>query len=232
MTAGFKKVWIRLTDPTSPEVSITDLAKDSSAVWRACFASALSRTPFLTFAASPSEAAADAFADGNQAGLGGWYSPNGSPDPQEFYWFQLRLTPEMIPTAWEANPNPQRNIAFYELIAQVALIYIRSTLTSCRTWSLSIRQWCDNLGDVSAGNKLFSTKPPLRHALQLLSSYIMKHRISIELQHIAGSRNTIADGISRFASPEELGLDPSKRIQVSWQALCEPLRQIVAQSKV
>ena len=117
-------------------------------------------------------------------------------DPSKHLWFQLTVRPDDFPLTWDLNPNPQRNIAFYELIAQVVLIVCRKTFSS--NLNVSLRHLCDNLGDVSSANKLFSTKPLVRFALQLLSAYAIKFHCTLELQHISGNLNDLADELSRF----------------------------------
>ena len=70
------------------------------------------------------------------------------------------------------NPTPQRDIAFYEVLAQVALVIARRRIAMSTIHHIQLRQWSDNLGDVSAVNRLFSTAKPLKYALQLLAAHL------------------------------------------------------------
>jgi hypothetical protein len=144
---------------------------------------------------------ADAFASAERAGIGGRLSINGSSAAEHVCWFQVELNIRAFPLEWKLAAIRQLNIALYEGIAQIPLLLCRidqlgSAATLIRLW-----HFCDNLGDVAATNKLFSTKAPLRYALQLLSAYAIAHKVSLELQHIAVSTNARADQLSRLKMP-------------------------------
>ena len=225
--ASLSRTWVCLQDPKSLEVAMSKEAQQSAAVWEACISTSCRAIPFLNLPCDASVAAADAFADETEAGIGGWISRDGGGDPSEYLWFQLKLGPELFPSAWGLNSNPQRNIAFYELIAQVALIFCRKTIS--QKIKVSLRHLCDNLGDVASANKLFSTKPPVRFALQLLSAYLIKFHCTLELQHISGNLNDIADELSRFKDMGPRKLDPSRQIILSVQELIQPFFDVVAE---
>ena len=220
------RTWANLSDPRSLDVSISKEAMQSASVWSKCLASQLRRVPFLNFPSDCSEAAADAYADSTRAGIGGWVDTSGSQDSATFRWFQLDLRPELFPASWEMNANPQRNIAFYELIAQVALIYVRKE--SSLRLQLSLRHLCDNLGDVASANKLFSTKPPVRYALQLVSAYAIKYHCTLEVQHISGNLNDLADALSRSKDVSSYKLSPDLQVHFSVNDLLAPFFELLS----
>jgi hypothetical protein len=224
--ASLSRAWVRLQDPESLEVAVTKEAQQSAAVWQACISTSCRAVPFLNLPRDASVAAADAFADETEAGIGGWISLDGGGDPSKYLWFQLRIGPGDFPAAWELHKNPQRNIAFYELIAQVALIFCRKSIST--KISVSLKHLCDNLGDVASANKLFSTKPPVRFALQLLSAYAIKFHCTLELQHLSGNLNDIADDLSRFKDVSARKLDPALRVTFSVEELIRPFFDVVA----
>ena len=68
---------------------------------------------------------------------------------------------------------------------------------------------------VCVGNKLFSTATPLRHAAQLLTAHALEHRTVLDIQHIPGKQNDLADRLSRQDDTAGMGLDLEKRVMVS-----------------
>ena len=89
--------------------------------------------------------------------------------------------------------------------------------------TVNLRQDCDNITSVCVGNKLFTTATPMRHAAQVLFAHALKCRASINLQHIPGKINDLADKLSRQHSPEEIGVSTAKRVHVSVQDLLDSL---------
>jgi len=146
--------------------------------------------------------------------------------PPSIFGFNSRLGRKIFRQLGTSTKNPQRNIAFYELIAQVALIFCRKSIST--KISVSLRHLCDNLGDVASANKLFSTKPPVRFALQLLSAYAIKFHCTVELQHLSGNLNDIADELSRFKDVGARKLDPALRVTFSVEDLILPFFNVVA----
>ena len=71
-------------------------------------------------------------------------------------------------------------------------------------------------------SQLFSTKPPVRFALQLLSAYSIKFHCTLELQHISGNQNVLADELSRFKDIDAKNLDPALRVRFSIDDLVLP----------
>ena len=177
--------------------------------------------PFTTPAHDLSDAAADAFANEKEAGLGGWFDMGEGCDPKSVAWFQLRVTPSLFPKEWQLRDVPQRDISFYELIAQVCLFFARSTYQSVAKVVVNLRQDSDNLTSVCVGNKLFSTATPMRYAAQLLAAHALRNRCYVDLQHIPGASNDLADRLSRQHDPQSIGLSLQKQVWVSIPQLLE-----------
>ena len=76
------------------------------------------------------------------------------------------------------------------------------------------------------GNLLFTTATPLRYAAQLLTAQALQNRASVNIQHLPGRLNDLADRLSRQHEPAEIGVAREKQVraQVSdvlasyWQA--------------
>ena len=162
-------------------------------------------------------AAADAWADAERAGLGGWWLPDGAPvDAAEIHWFSVQLTRKSLPSWFraESNTSLQACDAALEAVAQLILLVLRrrrARLPSS-TVTVQFRQLCDNAGVTAASVKSMSQKEPLCFVLQALGYYCCKWNLTLHFSHIAGERNVWADRLSRDEIPA--GADLRKRYSV------------------
>jgi len=62
---------------------------------------------------------------------------------------------------------------------------------------------------------MFTTATLLRFAAQLLAAYALKYGAILDLQHIPGKENHLAERLCRQHSPGDLGLSISRRVDVS-----------------
>jgi hypothetical protein len=94
--------------------------------------------------------AADAWAAGDHAGIGGWWSSRDDDPWHAVHWFSLQFSTEDVRRWAPLRGDLQKEIAWLELIAQVALLMLK-----CRSevgpapGSRSV-QWCDNAATVGA----------------------------------------------------------------------------------
>ena len=177
-------------------------------------------------------AAADAFAEGDQAGLGGWWiEPGEHIHPRNIRYFAISLRLRDLP-AWFLKPlekgdrNLQPLIAAFEALAQLVLLECRC-LSLPRTgdvgW-LAMRQECDNMGVVGASAKGMSLKEPLASVLQSAGLFCAEHGLDLRITHVAGVRNKWADALSRgYAVDAEFWdmLDERRRVRPDWRRLLE-----------
>ena len=106
---------------------------------------------------------------------------------------------------------PQRNIACYELLAQTVLLAFRGRFIPAGT-PMMMHGFSDNTPTEGAVNKLFTTARPLCHFLQNLAAWTSRWRLSMEISHIPGEQNELADGLSR-SKQEILGMfNPERRL--------------------
>ncbi len=97
---------------------------------------------------------------------------------------------------------------------------------------VQLQQHCDNLGDVAAINKCFSTAKPLCFALQALAAHAVHHNIALDVQHIPGKQNDLADALSRLTNPSSLELVPENQFNISVGMLLAPFAHLLEQEPV
>jgi hypothetical protein len=116
-TKGLGFAWSRFADPEGQEVTISKYTQESAQVWLHALVPRMRYIPFMGYHHQPGAGYADAFATPDSAGIGGWYSTDGTDNVQTIRWFQIAVNTKAFPTSWEINSNLQNNIAFWEVIA-------------------------------------------------------------------------------------------------------------------
>ena len=77
----------------------------------------------------PRLAAADAFAAGNAAGIGGWWLPEDSPPRiQNFRWFSCQFSLSALPAWFKADASLDRPVGLQVLICALDLVTARAWL--------------------------------------------------------------------------------------------------------
>ena len=157
--------------------------------------------------------AADAFAQGTSAGIGGWWTDH-SDGQVCIRWFSQSLTASTLPP-WIVGADGQSlrtRIAALECAAQLALLLGRcahSTLPS--RCMLRLRPLCDNMGIAAAAGKNHSMSEPLCFVLQAVGFHSSRLGVSLDPYHVTGHPNTWADQLSRG---DVSGFDPKWRLRV------------------
>ncbi|CAE7390246.1 unnamed protein product [Symbiodinium sp. CCMP2456] len=121
--------------------------------------------------------AADAFADKDRVGIGGWLST-----AQHFIWYSEIFTAEQVRAEW-----PQLT----------ALAQCSWQLLRARHVRFVLPTASDNTSAEAGLNKLFSTAEPLGTFLRLAATWAHLHRVQFQVEHLAGEKNTWADALSR-----------------------------------
>ena len=170
------------------------------------------RIPLCIKEAPPCLCAADAFAKGKMAGLGGWFLLSGLLCAvRNIRWFRLAVTRDTLPS-WlrPAQSEPlQSIIASLEALAQLMLLVLRCrelALPRGEYFILLLPQLCDNAGVVSASSKMLSMKEPLCWILQAVGFWSVKLGVRLSCSKIAGVRNCWSDALSRDGLP---GVSPA-----------------------
>ena len=161
------------------------------------------------------DAAADAFATGGNAGIGGWWRDEAG----LVWWYSLQLTTSSFPPSWSMPADLQRAIACLELLAQIALVAMRARSVRFQRWPIRWRHSSDNAPTEGAVNRLFTNAKSLCYFLQLFSVWSEKVNACIEIDHIPGQENDLADGLSRGFEQTLNSLDPDCRFVVSMEDL-------------
>lgn len=162
--------------------------------------------------------AADAFASGSQAGVGGWWSVTGDAAQQsDVFWFSEMLDKTSLPSWMCAKETLQQDIASFEGIAQLCLLVGRATGQIPPVGvTLRFHQLCDNMGTAASLRKKLSMQVPLAYVLQAVGFHCCRLGISLDPQHVAGIRNQWADNLSRNCLE---GFDPGRRVRLNVQDL-------------
>ena len=195
------KAWIRFA-AVSDLVRLDDVAK--RVLLR--FHSALSQTgmqfTFGSFSPSGVEAAADAWAEKDSFGLGGWFRSNSG-----CFGFHSSGTLADLPPWWPSAATAQALIASLEVLAQTLLLHLSVSHTNIRRSShnMIFHQLCDNQGGVFAINRWLSTTDSMSTPVELLATIASTHNVRLSVSHIAGSRNDLADRLSRINHPSSTG---------------------------
>ena len=188
-----KLQWIRMACPQQATFS---LSREAVAKIR-WFLSLLQRTNHVFPIPRPTpltlRAAADAFAEGDQFGIGGWIITSSQVCwfSEQFQMSQLRqLLPALVKDA-------QKYIASFEILAQLALLTMASEHLCCDQMELCIPASSDNTAAESSINRSLSTKQPAAYFLQLISQLAWQKNIWLQITHIPGVENKWADDLSR-----------------------------------
>ncbi|CAE7318146.1 unnamed protein product [Symbiodinium sp. CCMP2592] len=199
---GERRTWISVRMPPDSD---RKLSKESNLVldmWKSCLADFSPVFPLQLGRDFPCDAFADACADSSHAGLGGFHFSNADLH-QLFPWFP-------------PGTSPQACIAAWELLGQMALLRVVALFIPAASHPVHVTTRCDNSPSDSASWKGLSTA---RGLCDLLPAYFAWQRflsISTYIDHVPGFRNTIADGLSRDADSESLGLSDSDRVEIPW----------------
>ena len=226
-TGTLGSAWVKFGDPDSKLVRVS-----SQAASAACFYYDLLRfrvAVHLVETTGPRfVAAADAFADGHKAGVGGWWlRPGCELRPENICWFSYAVTAEELPE-WFVGPQGMESvICALEALAQLilcALILREEPLgrRPAHVGRLAVRQHCDNTGVVGAIAKGSSMTPALAGILQATAKLCLRHGIALKISHVAGERNPWADALSRGRCKDPAfwkRLDGSKRRYLDWSQL-------------
>lgn len=102
-----------------------------------------------------------------------------------------------LPTWLQAQVPANQRIAFFELLAQAALCFLRMRENPGSSSTVAFAHRCDNAASVGAVQRYFTVKEPLCFALQALSYHAACFHCEVTVSHVPGVQNTLADHISR-----------------------------------
>ena len=115
----------------------------------------------------------------------------------------------------------QKDIACYETLAQIAILKIAATEFTVGRIPLRIPSVSDNTSAEAGINRVFSTAHPLSLFLGKLSLLASKCCMDLDISHIAGHDNDVADKLSRwdFESPIPYEFSSADRVLLPLSSL-------------
>ena len=214
--ASHKPTYVRVQDPARQECH---LGKDSQAALR-WLLSCMQFCPQLPLSMPPllhCMCAADAMAEGNQVGIGGWLSTSDS-----FLWFACTWSMDDVRQTWPfLVKDAQKYIACFEVLAQLALLQCTYARLNHRHQRFCMPSGTDNSPSEAGLNKMFSTADPLSHFLKLAAQWAHARGVQLLLTHVPGDKNTWADELSR-SKLSRFEHRTHERVKVTLQQLALP----------
>ena len=134
-----KAPWIRIADPHRTEIHLRDESRNAIDWLEACFSHdrlrSLRQRPLLQCFA-----AADAMAQGDTVGIGGWIVTANS-----VAWFSEQYHMAEVRSMWPAlQDTAQKYIACFETLAQLALAMLAHSTCAAQHWSFTLPAASDN----------------------------------------------------------------------------------------
>ena len=191
-----KRIWLRITNPASSKRRLSHQSKVFLRYWQQW-----AQMPFFSRPLAmpprwlPDAFAADACASGNKIGIGGFIKMGDAPAVWFSEVFSLRSLQKLIS---DLPSVAQEAITCWETLAQMGLVLLLASCFPGGRLKICVPSWCDNTGAESTSNKLFCTSLPLAFFAQKLSLLSWHTGISLDVHHVAGFENTIADHLSRW----------------------------------
>ena len=168
------------------------------------------QVPLVVAPTCPTLCAADAFASRDRAGIGGFWLPaDADGDMSQARWFSLQFSARDLP-AWfrcAGGSGFQGCIAAFEALAQLVLVALRARESGYLPEGFCLVQFaqlCDNQAVSACSVKMLTMKEPLCFVLQALGYWACRYRFQLQVSHIAGERNSVADELSRGRTPDFL----------------------------
>ena len=191
-----KRLWARIADPSTSKRKVSQGSVFFIQFWMAwCLRPQMPASLALPAMDFQYKLAADAFAKGEDIGIGGWIQlPN-----QPCIWFSERFkVHEFRAMGLPMQTNANLDITSYETLAQLALVVCFASFTPGGRLRVRIASWSDNSGTESVANKLFTVRSPICYFAQRLATLAWRSGITLDCSHIAGCHNDSADWLSRW----------------------------------
>ena len=188
-----KLQWVRITVPNQTHFSLT-----KETVWKLkWFLEILRRQVHIYPLAQPTpsilRAAADAFAEGEHFGIGGWIIT-----AKQVVWFSEQFTMTEL-RHWKPGltKDAQKYISGFEILGQLALLITATEHILSSHMQIALPTSSDNTSAESSINRQLSTKEPSATFLQFISQWALQRNVALSVSHIAGRDNSWADDLSR-----------------------------------
>ena len=187
-----RHVWVRIRDPNCAKRKLSCLSKDTLQWSKKSLLPLLSSIPLHRTTSLTVTAAADAFADETEMGIGGWVSIGSST-----FWFSHKWTNVDLETFLPVSKSLQRYITSWEALAQLCIILMVHSKCTYRPGIINIQSGSDNTGAEANINHGFSTTEVLADIIKLVSIKQIQFNMMLNVHHVPGEKNTKADDLSR-----------------------------------
>ena len=189
-----KRIWMRIRDPHSNRRNLSESSMrilHLFASWLQLLSPLRPLTPKRYW---KGECAADACAAGGTCQIGGFLRYNN----QQFWFSDIFTISDFTALGLQLSDELQRYITCFETLAQIAILYIASRVFPAHRFPICLRSLSDNTGAESGSNKLWSMSYPLCVFLEKLCVLSATTGMEIDVSHIPGAQNIIADDLSRW----------------------------------
>ena len=165
----------------------------------------------------PGFSAADACATGSTMQMGGFVEDRG----QHFWFSEQFQVPDFIQLGLPMRTEAQKDIACYETLAQMALLYVFSKRFPHQRMKIILPTVSDNTSAESGVNQLFTTSERLCFFLEKLGQLSSSLNVDMDTSHISGTDNSEADLLSRwnFQSPLPTKFTSEFRVRITLEDL-------------
>ena len=220
---GERRTWISVRMPPDSDRKLSSESQEILRMWQSCLSG---DTPTFALGLAPllqCEAFADACADSRSAGIGGFVRLVSG----RCVWFRRTFSASDLASLFpwfDGKSSPQKFIAAWELLGQLALVWCVALLVPAGHPPIHFVSRCDNAPSDSASWKGISTARGLCSLLRTYFSWQRHFCVSTYIDHVPGFRNKVADGLSRSASPSDVGLTSSDEVLIPWALLSCPPR--------
>lgn len=188
-----KLQWIRVAVPHQHSFQLTKGARQKLKWFRQLLQRRVHIFPLAQPQPKVMRAAADAFAEANAFGIGGWIITS-----SQVLWFSEQWTMEQLRQFMPAlTKDAQKYISAFEVMAQLALLLMAIRKMTSQHLQLCLPSSSDNTGAEAGINKMLTTKEPTTTFLQMISTLAFQHHIHLTISHIPGHLNDWADNLSR-----------------------------------
>ena len=190
-----KRIWLRIIDPASTKRKLSPSSLRIVQSFTQWISGLSPMRPLTPKSYWPGIAAADACAAGNTCEIGGFVQS----DAGQIYWFsEIYSHEDFSKLNIELDSEMQRSIAAFETLAQIALLFVTARFFPAHRMPICLRSLSDNSGAEAGSNKLWSMTYPLSIFLERLCLLSAMLGMEIDVNHIPGSQNTLADDLSRW----------------------------------
>ena len=212
-----KRIWMRIRDPQSSRRHISEASLRILGLFESWLQALSPMRPLSPKRYWNGECAADACAAGATCQIGGFLKLN-----NKRMWFSEQFgVSDFEQLGLQVSQELQRHITCFEALAQIALLFIASRVFPAHRFPLCLKTLSDNTGAESGSNRLWSMSYPFCVFLEKLCLLSGSTGMEIDVSHIPGAQNVVADDLSRWdqQSPIPHGFTEAERFHIDLQSI-------------